>query len=45
MFVSSFFIIFISFREIKKLDDFKNEKLKSLFHNILNSSFLKSSGY
>jgi hypothetical protein len=33
-----FFIIFISFWEIKKLDGFKSEKLKTLFHELLSFS-------
>jgi hypothetical protein len=38
VFVFSFFIIFISFWEIKKLDGSKNEKLKTLFHELLSFS-------
>jgi hypothetical protein len=35
MFVFSFLSFFISFQKIKKLDDTKNEKLKTYFHKVL----------
>jgi hypothetical protein len=35
MFVYSFLSFFISFQEIKKLDDSKNEKLETPFHELL----------
>jgi hypothetical protein len=37
-----FFIIFISFQEIQKLDDPKSEKLKAPFYEILRFSLLGS---
>jgi hypothetical protein len=38
-----FVIFFISFWEIKKLDDIKNEKLEAHFHELLSFSLLVTS--
>jgi hypothetical protein len=45
LFVSSFSSFFISFREIQKLNDSKNEKLEAHFHEFLNFLLFRPSSF
>jgi hypothetical protein len=43
VFVFSFLLFFINFQKIQKLDDPKNEKLKTFFHKVSYDSHLLAS--